>query len=804
MMNSEEGYVEPSQSPFDIDDDKLEAFSEILAGIRNTSDKTIVPILKKIEANTSNLSNLSNLKKSGSVKQAVKTVTAEGKFPRQPSILGRRITANKPESSLPVAIAVKVPKSNTADNKIEKPQAVTITVDKGLPLRNAKGRFVSSRNDQIPIQDATVESGNAPGTKRGRLATMAAFGVHMAKGGFKDKKGTMMEAVGRGALGPAYDAIVEMKDKYDEFKGAKDNLKDEYSKFKGKGDIPVVTASAVKNQESGRDNKGRFQSIVDANSEEETDKIIDALMKSDMSDDDRHKELIKAILKKEEIRKNAKSSFGLPEVKQTGTGSTAREKIRERKNKPQLPTGVAARSSNIPGMREGSNGLFGKLGTMVMRVGPMLAALPLGTIAAGVAAVGAVGAAGYSLFTGKDNIISQFAQALGLVPKVQTDTNGKITGGPVESGRDKKFEQQYQQYAPAVQASAAKYGVPEDYMKTVMKIESNGDKNAVSSTGASGLYQFTKGTATQYGIRGREFDPSANIDAAARLAKDNANQMSRKGIRVNSSNLYLAHQLGVGAVGKGGLSDLLNAAQTGSPVSDALRKQMDVNGGKGKDAKQFLVDWRRKYTDVAMSVGANAVSSQAIEVGKQDKSQPIAATTQIAQKVEPQKSAGATVEGEMSRDKASTAMVESRPKQIATVTIPSPIEEARDKKRTDARAKSAAAGVGSLEATAVEAGAPVQPMATATATGVSKVKQPERINPEDFFKQNFAGPVAANGMNAAGNMATSSIPGMDSLISLMTKVVNEKEARKAGGNDQPLIKTEFDDTMLTLMAYDLV
>jgi len=53
---------------------------------------------------------------------------------------------------------------------------------------------------------------------------------------------------------------------------------------------------------------------------------------------------------------------------------------------------------------------------------PFLQLLPL------FAAIGSVGAAGYSLFTGKDNAISKFAQNIGLVPKLSTGNDGKVNG----------------------------------------------------------------------------------------------------------------------------------------------------------------------------------------------------------------------------------------------------------------------------------------------------------------------------------------------------------------------------------------
>lgn len=207
-----------------------------------------------------------------------------------------------------------------------------------------------------------------------------------------------------------------------------------------------------------------------------------------------------------------------------------------------------------------------------------------------------VGSALKSLIFGGSNPINELFNRTGL--------GVDPSPPPVAS---KNFQKNYSQYAPAVKAAAEKYGVSEDNMRTMMLIESGGDTNARSSTGAEGLYQFTQGTGRAYGIEGRRRDPMANIDAAARLTRDNMAAMRRSGIAVNDSNVYMAHQLGVGRIGGGGLKDLLNAQKTGQ-VSPALRKQMDLNGGKGMTAAQFVQMWRKKYYDKAQEAGARGNS----------------------------------------------------------------------------------------------------------------------------------------------------------------------------------------------------
>lgn len=58
------------------------------------------------------------------------------------------------------------------------------------------------------------------------------------------------------------------------------------------------------------------------------------------------------------------------------------------------------------------------------------------------------------------------------------------------------------------------YGIPED-LKYLMVIESNLDPRAVSTAGAAGLWQFTKGTAQTYGL-----EVNSNVDERYNIEKE--------------------------------------------------------------------------------------------------------------------------------------------------------------------------------------------------------------------------------------------------------------------------------------------
>ena len=85
--------------------------------------------------------------------------------------------------------------------------------------------------------------------------------------------------------------------------------------------------------------------------------------------------------------------------------------------------------------------------------------------------------------------------------------------------------------------------------------ESAGNPNDVSSTGAKGLFQFTRGTGRQYGLNGKGFDnradPAANTQAFVKFTNDNRAILSRSlGREPTNSEMALAHQQGAGTAAK--------------------------------------------------------------------------------------------------------------------------------------------------------------------------------------------------------------------------------------------------------------
>jgi Transglycosylase SLT domain len=129
-----------------------------------------------------------------------------------------------------------------------------------------------------------------------------------------------------------------------------------------------------------------------------------------------------------------------------------------------------------------------------------------------------------------------------------------------------------------IRETASRAGVDPSLAVRVAKMESGGNPNAISKTGAIGIYQFTGGTASDFGITNR-FDVVQNIQAGVAYLAKNATRGARLGIAVTPLNLYLMHQLGFS-----GAKELIKAAEGNLKIADlspSLLKSVKLNyGGK--------------------------------------------------------------------------------------------------------------------------------------------------------------------------------------------------------------------------------
>jgi hypothetical protein len=120
---------------------------------------------------------------------------------------------------------------------------------------------------------------------------------------------------------------------------------------------------------------------------------------------------------------------------------------------------------------------------------------------------------------------------------------------------------------------ATEKGIDPQHLITIAQMESGGNSNAVSSTGAAGLFQFTGGTAKDMGLQNR-FDPEQNTRAAADLYLRNKQALEARGEKATLDNVYLAHQQGAGGAVK-----LLKASRGQATLDATTRKNMGHNVG---------------------------------------------------------------------------------------------------------------------------------------------------------------------------------------------------------------------------------
>lgn len=155
-----------------------------------------------------------------------------------------------------------------------------------------------------------------------------------------------------------------------------------------------------------------------------------------------------------------------------------------------------------------------------------------------------------------------------------------------------------------IEKEAKERGIPRDDFLRFAYIETGGKFDETASRGekgAKGLFQFTPGTATAYGIRGREFDPVANTDAAAQLYLDNRQSLVSRhakdgrpylsgSAQPDGLDMYLAHQQGAA-----GYRSIQTAIATGEFGRDDTRGNI-LNNISAKDFEKVT---GHKFADVS-------------------------------------------------------------------------------------------------------------------------------------------------------------------------------------------------------------
>lgn len=146
-----------------------------------------------------------------------------------------------------------------------------------------------------------------------------------------------------------------------------------------------------------------------------------------------------------------------------------------------------------------------------------------------------------------------------------------------------------------------KYVFSNPLTQRVLQVESNGNPNAVSNTGALGLMQLTKGAVDDYvratGDMGDTRDPYYNAKVGAWYLQHQYNQLRGLGMDPTVADVYRAYNMGFG-----GYRDVLSYLNNGKQLSNKIVNQLINNtpakyrtGNPAKDWMNFTND---KFKDI--------------------------------------------------------------------------------------------------------------------------------------------------------------------------------------------------------------
>jgi hypothetical protein len=199
-------------------------------------------------------------------------------------------------------------------------------------------------------------------------------------------------------------------------------------------------------------------------------------------------------------------------------------------------------------------------------------------------------------------------------------TSGANTSATVKGGMSPEVQDK-------ISAQAKKAGLDPVMMQKIAAMESGGNANAVSSTGAAGIYQFTGQTASGVGIKNR-FDVDQNIEGGMKLTRQNQAALEKAGLPVSAENLYMMHQLGPKAA-----QEVIRGAADGKSkdeMSADTQKAMNLNyGANSKTAADYIATNKKALDDRYASVTKDTGGVQTA-IAKASSPQPAAETGTVA------------------------------------------------------------------------------------------------------------------------------------------------------------------------------
>ncbi|RWR04686.1 transglycosylase SLT domain-containing protein [Paenirhodobacter populi] len=139
--------------------------------------------------------------------------------------------------------------------------------------------------------------------------------------------------------------------------------------------------------------------------------------------------------------------------------------------------------------------------------------------------------------------------------------------------------------------TAQAYGLDPRALAAIGWIESRFRNIKNPRSTASGIMQFIASSADAYGLDD-PFDIPANVDAGARMMKDNAAFLSRTlGRQPEPWMLYLAHQQGPG----GALRLLTSPDRSAAEIVGQAAFSLNTRLGRNATAAEFVAEWRQGF-----------------------------------------------------------------------------------------------------------------------------------------------------------------------------------------------------------------
>lgn len=145
-----------------------------------------------------------------------------------------------------------------------------------------------------------------------------------------------------------------------------------------------------------------------------------------------------------------------------------------------------------------------------------------------------------------------------------------------------------------------KYVFSNPLTQRVLQVESNGNPNAVSNTGALGLMQLTKGAVNDYvratGDVGDARDPYYNARVGAWYLQHQYNQLKGLGMEPTVADVYRAYNMGFGGY-RNVLSYLNNGKQLSNKIVNQLINNTPAKYRTGNPAKDWMNFTNDKFKD---------------------------------------------------------------------------------------------------------------------------------------------------------------------------------------------------------------